>query len=169
MKYTYLLPLVLLALNAPAQADEIPADLQGTSLHWAHIKNNPYFRDRATKTVVLQNDNLAIGVSKDFGGAIFEFFGKNRHWDHNLMQMSDGGGMQLSIWGKDASANSKTLWFGSATPNLAGTTGPHGLRDLKGLRHEGRMRGGGQHEPEIGRVRRGQTGVCGAGLPDLGF
>ena len=169
MKLIHVLPLVMLAAALPVWSDEIPDDLQGTSKNWAHIKNNPYFKDRATKTVVLQNDNLSIGVSKDFGGAIFEFFGKNRHWDHNLMQMSDGGGMQLSIWGKDASASPKALWFGGATPNLAGTTGPHGLRDLKGCATKEECASAGNTNPKSEGFGEGKQVCVAPDYPILGF
>lgn len=142
------LSVVLLLTSASLHADDIPADLGGTSAKWAHYKNNDYFKDRATKTVVLQNANLQVGISQDFGGAIFEFFGRNRHWDHDLIQMSDGGGLQLSIWGKDATASPKAEWFGAATPNLAGTTGPSGLRDLKGYPTEEACAAAGNTNPK---------------------
>ena len=154
---------------AALYAEEIPADLGGTSAKWAHYKNNDYFKDRATKTVILQNANLSVGISKDFGGAIFEFFGKNRHWDHDLIQMSDGGGLQLSIRGKDATADPKAEWFGAATPNLPGTTGPNGLRDLKGYATKEGCAAAGNTNPKSEGYADGQQ-VCRApDYPILGF
>ena len=171
MKSRLLLPLCLLAACvAPSlRAEEIPEDLKGTSRNWAHIKKNPYFRDRAEKTVILKNENIHVGVSKDFGGAIFEFFGKDRRWDHNLMQMSDGGGFQLSIWGKDASADPKSNYFGAATPNLAGTTGPDGLRDLKGYDTEEACKAAGNTNPRSEGYANGAQTCQAPEYPILGF
>lgn len=171
MKIPTLLSLGLLAAVLPCSlcAEEIPPDLQGTSKNWAHIKNNPYFRDRATKTVTLKNANIQVGVSKDFGGAIFEFWGKDRRWDHDLIQMSDGGGLQLSIWGKDASANPKAEWFGGASPNLAGTTGPNGLRDLKGYANKEECAAAGNDHPKSEGYADGAQTCKAPDYPILGF
>ena len=163
---------LLACLVAPCsslRADEIPDDLQGTSKNWAHYKKNNYFRDRAAKTITLQNENLQIGISKDFGGAIFEFWGKDRSWSHDLIQMSDGGGLQLSIWGKDATANPRALWFGGATPNLAGTTGPDGLRDLKGYATREECLAAGNTTPKSEGYAEGAQTCKNPDYPILGF
>ena len=83
--------------------------------------------------------------------------------------MSDGGGLQLSIWGKDATANPKAQWFGAATPNLAGTTGPNGLRDLKGYPTKEACAAAGNTNPKSEGYSEGLQ-VCKApDYPILGF
>ncbi len=74
-----------------------------------------YMATRVTDTIYQYNDYVRLGVSKRFGGTVFELYGTDRV--DRIMQ-APGGAMQLALYGDDlnyAPAATPSGWFASNT------------------------------------------------------